>query len=104
MCERFEAAKAVEVLNIDWLHTEEQVTHTELFVTQYEAQLNKTKPRPPHDCHPAYVTFDPTDRALTQAARLINREMQACRDAGRYTQAERLRIAIDMLGEPAFPD
>ena len=53
---------------------------------------------------PAYVTFDPTDRALTQAARLINREMQACRDAGRYTRAERLRIAIDMLGEPAFPD
>ena len=53
---------------------------------------------------PAYVTFDPTDRALTQAARLINQEMQACRDAGRYTQAEQLRIAIDMLGEPAFPD
>ena len=52
MCERFEAARAVEVLNIDWLHTEEQVTHTELFVTQYEAQLNKTKPRPPHDCDP----------------------------------------------------
>ena len=45
MCERFEAARAVEVLNIDWLHTEEQVTHTELFVTQYEAQLqqNQTK-------------------------------------------------------------
>ena len=53
---------------------------------------------------PAYVTFDATDRALTQAARLINREMQICREEGRYTQAERLRIAIDMLGEPAFPD
>ena len=34
----------------------------------------------------------------------INQEMQACRDAGCHTQAERLRIAIDMLGEPAFPD
>ena len=43
MCERFEAAKAVEVLNIDWLHTEEQVTHTELFVTQYEAQLQQNQ-------------------------------------------------------------
>ena len=39
MCERFEAARAVEVLNIDWLHTEEQVAHTELFVAQYQAQL-----------------------------------------------------------------
>ena len=28
--------------------------------------------------------------------------MQICRDAACYTQAERLRIAIDMLGEPAF--
>ena len=43
MCERFEAARAVEVLNIDWLHTEEQVTHTELFVTQYEAQLQQNQ-------------------------------------------------------------
>lgn len=43
MCERFEAARAVEVLNIDWLHTDEQVTHTELFVTQYEAQLQQNQ-------------------------------------------------------------
>ena len=43
MCERFEAAKAVEVLNIDWLHTVEQVTHTELFVAQYEAQLQQNQ-------------------------------------------------------------
>ena len=43
MCERFEAAKAVEVLNIDWLHTDEQVTHTELFVTQYQAQLQQNQ-------------------------------------------------------------
>ena len=35
--------QAVEVLNIDWLHTEEQVTHTELFVTQYEATLQQTQ-------------------------------------------------------------
>ena len=43
MRERFEEAKAVEALNIDWLHTEEQVTHTELFVTQYEAQLQQNQ-------------------------------------------------------------
>ena len=43
MCERFEAARAVEVLNIDWLHTEEQVTHSELFCAQYEAQLQQNQ-------------------------------------------------------------
>ena len=52
MKERFPEAKPVDALTIDWLYTDEQVTHTELFVTQYEAQLSKTKPRPPHDCHP----------------------------------------------------
>ena len=51
---------------------------------------------------PAYVTFDPTDSALTQAARLINRAMQADREAGRYVEAERKRLAIDLLGEPFF--
>ena len=51
---------------------------------------------------PAFFAVE--HRALTQAARLINREMQICRDEGRYTQAERLQIAIDMLGAPAFPD
>ena len=51
----------------------------------------------------APLTFDPADRALSQAARIIAREMQACRDAGKYSRAERLRIAIDMLGHPAFP-
>ena len=43
MRERFEEAKPVEVLNIDWLYSEEQVTHTELFVTQYEAQLQQNQ-------------------------------------------------------------
>ena len=43
MRERFEEAKAVEVLNIDWLYTEEQVIRTELFVTQYEAQLQQNQ-------------------------------------------------------------
>lgn len=43
------------------------------------------------------------DRDLTQAAKLINRAMQIQREEGRYSRAERLRIALDMLGEPAFP-
>ena len=43
MKERFPEAKPVEALTIDWLFTDEQVTHTELFVTQYEAQLNQNQ-------------------------------------------------------------
>jgi len=43
MRERFEEAKAVQFLNIDWLYTDEQVTHTELFVTQYQAQLQQNQ-------------------------------------------------------------
>ena len=39
----FEAATQVEALNIDWLHTEEQVAHTELFVSQYEANLRQSQ-------------------------------------------------------------
>ena len=43
MKERFPEAKPVEALTIDWLFTDEQVTHTELFVTQYEAQLKQNQ-------------------------------------------------------------
>lgn len=50
------------------------------------------------------LTFDRSHRGLSQAARIINREMQACRENGKFTRAERLRIALDMLGHPAFPD
>ena len=39
----FEAATQVEALNIAWLHTEEQVAHTELFVSQYEANLRQSQ-------------------------------------------------------------
>lgn len=41
--ERFPEAQPVEKLTIDWLYSEEQVTHTELFVTQYEAQLQQNQ-------------------------------------------------------------
>ena len=43
MKERFPEAKPVEKLTIDWLFTDEQVTHTELFVTQYEATLQQNQ-------------------------------------------------------------
>ena len=47
---------------------------------------------------------DPTDRDLTQAARYINRALQRSRAQGKFTRAERLLLAIEMLGAPAFAD
>jgi len=49
-------------------------------------------------------TFDPTDRDLTQAAKYINRALQRYREEGRFTRAERLWVAIEMLGAPTFTD
>lgn len=49
-------------------------------------------------------TFDPTDRDLTAAARYINRALQRSREQGKFTRAERLLLAIEMLGAPAFSD
>ena len=44
--------------------------------------------------------YDPTDRDLTQAAKFIAKALNAKREAGEITWAERLSIAIELLAAP----
>ena len=46
--------------------------------------------------------YDPSDRDLTQAAKFIAKAIDAKRQAGEITWAERLSIAIDLLSAPHF--
>ena len=46
--------------------------------------------------------YDPSDRDLTQAAKFIAKAINAKREAGEITWAERLSIAIDLLSAPNF--
>ena len=43
---------------------------------------------------------DPSDRDLTQAAKFITKALNAKREAGEITWAERLSIAIELLAAP----
>ena len=44
--------------------------------------------------------YDPSDRDLTQAAKFIAKALNAKREAGEITWAERLSIAIELLAAP----
>ena len=46
--------------------------------------------------------YDPSDRDLTQAAKFIAKAIDAKRQAGQLTWAERLSCALDLLSAPHF--
>lgn len=46
--------------------------------------------------------YDPSDRDLTQAAKLITKALNAKREAGQLTWAEKLSCARELLSAPHF--
>ena len=46
--------------------------------------------------------YDPSDRDLTEAAKLITKALNAKRKAGQLTWAERLSVCRELLSAPNF--